>query len=87
MKLFVDSWGLFPLTREPAEMLGDLKELKPFMQHEQHKLAAAVRNAPHRAPSRLQMPIAEKRELTPGGGRRQCICIMMRAGGRLHAAL
>ncbi|MFZ8808359.1 MAG: hypothetical protein ACO2PN_09675 [Pyrobaculum sp.] len=45
MKTFVDNWGLFLLARELAEMAGGLRGLKLFMQHEQYKLAAAVRAA------------------------------------------
>lgn len=45
MKTFVDNWGFFLLTRELVEMAGGLKGLKLFMQHEQYKLAAAVRAA------------------------------------------
>jgi hypothetical protein len=45
VKAFIDNWGLFLLTRELAQMLGGLKGLKLFIQHEQYKLAAAARAA------------------------------------------
>jgi SAM-dependent methyltransferase len=41
----MDNWGLFLLTRELSKMSGGVKGLKLFMQHEQYKLAAAVRAA------------------------------------------
>ncbi len=45
MKILIDNWGLFLLTRELVKMAGGLKGLKLIMQHEQYKLAVAVQAA------------------------------------------
>ena len=45
MKVLIDNWGLFLLTRELSEVLGGVRGLKLFMQYEQYKLAAAARAA------------------------------------------